>query len=143
VKNPSQIAEEYLLSIPGLTDNDKHMVAEYLEILPEGHVRADRLNAHLQGTLQPYILKVNRWMGNLPFQLAYQIKGASVHLAELACPIDEVWIPKGWAGGMTYILGLQINTWDRPTIRITSEARYGRFTDCPFDFVAMGNPNSS
>ena len=143
MKNPSQIAEEYLLSIPGLTDNDRHMVAEHLEFLPNGHVRVDTLNAHLQDTLRLYTVKVNRWMDNLPFQLAYQVKGASLQLAELACPTDEVWIPKGWAGGMTHILGLQINTWDRPTIRITSEARYGRFTDTPFDFVAMGNPNSS
>jgi hypothetical protein len=88
-------------------------------------------------------MKVNRWMENIPFQLAYQVKISSLQLAELACPIDEVWIPKGWTGGMNRILGLRIDTWDRPMIRVTSEPRYGRFTDTPFDFISMGSPSSS
>jgi len=57
MKKPSQIAEEYLLSVPGLTDNDRHMIEEYLYFRPNGQVRAEKLGDRLRSILRPYLEK--------------------------------------------------------------------------------------
>lgn len=137
MKKPSQIAEEYLLSVPGLTVNDRHMIEEYLYFRPNGQVRAEKLGDRLRSLLRPYLEKVDSWAQEFPYGLAQQVQVASLPLAELACPLEEVWLPSGWTGGLINIRGLRINTWDRPTIRVVSESRWGRFTDAPFDFGAF------
>ena len=148
IPSPESIVADYLRTTPcGLAPHELHFIDEYMSVR-WGKKTEIKTPFPVRPEVRSRVEDACRWLDTIP-----DIRGVMLDEAIQAfkdkcfprndetfkmdwTPYAEVWMPSAWASG----LEMMVCGWNRPVIRLISDAASGRYMDFPFDVGRFGTP---